>query len=256
MIIYEYYDTDDLIMNKPCFLDGVGNIYPVILNDYKKFSKYINYIKFNKELIGVKSDDISLLKLMFFSYVKSYTDNVFNGDQSEAIEKVSSDLIDLFKIVLKKNFELKICDEDIYFLSTEKDDMSEINEDNYDIIRGIILKQNVIHEEKIYEDEVANKWLKKAKKAHSKNQIDLAEIIALVKNNNGLTYSEILEQNMFQLYLDFKSISIGKEYEASILFKTVSDKVQNVDYSKLNIEELFNEKEHLMTADSLYNKLG
>lgn len=256
MIIYKYYDTDDLIMNKPCFLEGVGNVYPIVLNQYKEFSKYINYIKFNKELIGVKNDDISLLKLMFFSYVKSYTDNVFKGDQSEAIEKVSSDLIELFRIVLKKNFELKICDEDIYFLSAEKDDISEINEDNYDIVREIILKQNVIHEEKIYEDEVANKWLKKAKKAHSKNQIDLAEIIALVKNNNGLTYSEILEQNMFQLYLDFKSISIGKEYEASILFKTVSDKVPNVDYSKLNIEELFNEKEHLMTADSLYNKLG
>ena len=257
MIIYGDYTTDDLILNLPCTeIKEIGTIYPIRIIDYKKFINSSQCLRMTKEKLKIK-EDISNLKLAFFGMIRLY-EEILKIDDAKYLEKlVIDEFKSLLKLVTKKDFEFGTYGDKIAFTSEVGEEFFEVNEENFDDLREIVFKQNVIVEEVEYEDKEVNKWLKKARKAHNKNGgIEFAEMVALVKNNGGLTYKEVCNQNIFQLYIDFKTITLSKSYDTSILFKTVSDKVESVDYTKLNIDEMFKVNEHLKQASGLYKKLS
>ncbi|MGL4450750.1 MAG: hypothetical protein ACRCX8_18975 [Sarcina sp.] len=256
MIIWNDYTTDELAMDLPCEHMEIGNIYPVRIKDFKEFSKYIYLLKITKEKLQIEDSELSDLSIAILGYTKVHTDEL--GLEFEDAYKLTVDnFIELIKIVTHKIFELGSIGDEIAFICEEDDRTFEISESNFSDFRDIVLKQNVVVEEKEYKDKVVNKWLKKARKAHSKDGgIEFAEMLAVVKNHTGITYRDLAMENIFQLQLDFKTVVLNKSYDTSILFKTVTDKVESVDYTKLNIEEMFEVKEYLTSASSVLGKMS
>lgn len=258
MIIYKDYDTDDLIMNKPCMLEGVGHIYPVLLKDYKEFSRFIPLLKQNKKLLKMEESKEPLLNIIINSMVSNLMkDERYDLVLETARHYVSYEFERLFKMITNKDFKCYFCDDDMYFLiDNDKEDLSRIDGENYDCLREIILKQNVIQEEKIYKDKLVEAWIKKAKRSKQGKHHDLAELIAVVKNNNRLKYEDIINQNMFQFYMDLRSISLDKSYHASIIFKTVDSKYPTVDYMNIDVDEIYNDDDskYMKSSNSITDK--
>lgn len=260
MIIYKDYDTDDLIMNKPCMLDDVGYVYPVLLKDYKEFSRFIPLLKQNKKLLKMEESKETLLNII----INSMVNNLMKDERYDLVLEtaryyVAHEFEKLFKMITKKDFKCYFCDNDIYFLiDNDKEDLSRIDGSNYDCLREIILKQNVIQEEKIYEYKLVEAWIKKARKKNSKQgkHHDLAELIAVVKNNNKSRYEDVINQNMFQFYMDLRSISLDKSYHASIIFKTVDNKYPSIDYMDIDIEDIYNDDDskYIKSLNSITDK--
>lgn len=256
MVLYENYSTDELIMNLPYEHIEIGKIYPIILKDFKEFSKGLPFLKITKEKMQLEENELSNMSLAIFSIAKMYVDEFGIGFEI-AYKMAIDNFTDLIRLITKKDFELGSVGEEMAFIYEENERTFEISESNFDTFREIVLKQNVVVEEKKYKDKVVDKWLKQASKAHSKDGgIEFAEMLSVVKNHTGMTYKDLMEQNIFQLYLDFKTVVLNKSYDTSILFKTVSDKIESVDYTKLNIDEMFEVKEYVTSASAILGKMS
>jgi hypothetical protein len=221
---------DDLkyIFAQPDYIEGVGYIYPIKLGNYEMFQEYsrILYVSKNHFL----DDSLPLLAFIFINakYL-GYTE-----------EKLKKTFEDLFSLVLRK--DIKFCSDNKKFwfqtIQANKNNKEELVQldigfNNYDQIRSIIMKQNLMFEQKIYRNPKVQEWANKVIEARSKNSnITLTDIISTVSVYKGVSYEELKEYTLYQLYADFHRIRKMKNYEADVIFRSVSDKVTIEDFAE------------------------
>ena len=227
------------IFAQPEHIEGIGDIYPIKLKDYDKFQECSNLLYISKK--HFQECDIPLLGLIFMSAEQL---GIKEEDLILSFEK-------LFSLVLRKTISLHSNNENFWFQDKIESEMKYntiINFFNYDELRTIIMKQNLIFEPKVYKDPLVQEWANKVLESRSKNsvKITIEDFITTVKNFGGLTYEQLMEQTIYQLYADFYRIGKFKQFEQTSLFATVSmEKIsiehfaQSLDMWKSPYDNLF-----------------
>lgn len=252
----------DSLFEKPTMLDGVGELYPIYIKDYEEFNnKYMKYIIINHEQLNLNYDssiiDALILMGSFEKQSKSIEKDVTcNGAFSSTIindplammekENKNDKVEDILNISEESLLDTinEMCDM-LHYLFKKKVTFSEnflgfniwtndnismpLAEKEYRILREIVMIQNGIAEQKVYKDKIIEEWVAKAKKARRKKEIKFNDLIIFVKNKSSLSYKDIMNMNLLQFYCDYYHYIHESDYDTSILFKTVSDKVPNVD---------------------------
>lgn len=238
--IYKDYTTNNVLMNEP-YKDDNLILYPIKVKDYNKFLRYSNYLLYSKKHYGVKDRKIKLLDIVLGNFIAIYMqqDNI---EENIALQKVVKELEELFTMVCMEKISLDMENgKDIVFINESK--TIYITPKNFDKLRIIVLKQNLLQEPKLFEDEMekklAEKWLK-AKQSKNKNKINgIGEMANLVSCATGKSYNELYNQNILQFYVDYDRCVNNENYKVTSMFRTVSDKIDIVDYTKEVISSLY-----------------
>lgn len=210
------------IFAEPDYVKGINEdnpiiLYPIKLKDYDKFEKCSNLLYLSKD--HFEDCDIPLLVLLFAIHDKLGLE----AEDGKTLEKMIEYLTTLFSLVTQKQ---------VVFISGENyegfliDNINIISTHNYDEIRKIIMQQNLMFEQKVYKNPIIQEWANKVIAARQKNglKMTLEDMITTVKNYDGLTYEQIKEQSIYQIYSDFYRIGSILGYWQSSLFATVMEK--------------------------------
>src|SRR5665647_2501033 len=202
------------IFAQPDLIEGTDKnnpivIHPIQLKDYDKFQECSKLLYLSKK--HFEENSYPLLALVFMSHQQ------FEMAQEELIENLCL----LFSLVTQK---------EVNFISGENvegfliDNINLISVDNYDDVRALIMRQNLMFDQKIFKDPLVQEWANKVIMSRQKNSanITMEDMITTVKNDDGLTYEQVKNQTVYQLYADFYRIGKFMQFQQSSLFATVS----------------------------------
>lgn len=238
MVIFRDYTTDELVMNLPCDIGNNILLYPTLVKDYKDFNKYVKYIVLGRKHLQLNKD-ISLLQgviLFNISVMNGDSVNLSEEKSINSMQTVLSELCELFSMATKANISYNG-----NFEFSNSDKTIVINDKNFNTLRIVLLKMNMLREPKIYEREIDRKWEQKALIARSKNNknIELGEILTIVRNTTHERYEDLINMNIFQLYCDYFRIQQVMNHRDTALFATVSDKVKPTDFIDSIVDVLY-----------------
>lgn len=240
--------TLNYIFGKPKYLVGIGEIFPIRLNDLDEFNEVSGLLYISRN--HFESNNIPLLDLLFLSadHLKTTKENIVLS-----LEK-------LFSLVLRK---------DVFFVVDKRDDDAisrysffidehhSISNKNYDELRQIVMKQNLMFEQKVFKDKIVQEWANKVIEAKSKNsaKITTEDIITTVSVYKGIDYDKLKDYTIYQLYADFYRVRKIKKHESDIIFRSVSDKVTIEDFAE-EIQMFKNPYDDLFVSKSKLSKLN
>jgi hypothetical protein len=156
----------------------------------------------------------------------------------------SSELTQNLKLTYE-NFLDKFCKlfslvtlKEVYFI--EKDltfwvnDGGYINPTNYEKVRAIIMRQNLIHEQRVYKTKLMNEWAMKAIKAKQKNapKMSLEDMVSTVSVGAGKNYCDLQEYTIYQIYSDFYRLRKIINYDTTVQYKCVGSDIKLEDYAE------------------------
>lgn len=232
-------ELDNYFM-KPQFLEGIGNIYPISISDYEKFSslarKYItqgittlhNLYKVNKKVnvldyfvdMGMKMDkELSDLKSIQNNIPRDEDEKNKIDELNKLYEVYSSGQIlvysiyemeELFSLILKKKviFKYSITEDGLNYIFDIGDGLY-ITRDNFKEFRSIIMWQNLLYEIPTSKDKKINESIQQSIKSQSKNNKggDLCAMISAVGIERGLSDDEIFQYTYYRLRFDYEIIT-------------------------------------------------
>lgn len=199
------------IFGNPDYIDKVGYIYPIKLKDYSEFIDCSNCLYISKNHFEDDYQVHPLLELIYYG-VKEIN--------------IETHLKKLLSLVTRKNVEFYNINDEIFFrLETGE----VIDSSNYELIREIIMRQNLMFEQKIYKDKRVQAIMYKVFEARSKSSVkmEFEDIVSTVSVFTGKHYSDLAEYTVYQLKTDFNRISKFKQYDTNVAFKCVSS--SNID---------------------------
>jgi hypothetical protein len=238
------------IFAQPNYIDGFDKdnpivIYPVRLKDYDKFTEVSHLLYISKN--HFEENEYPLLALVFMCMQQ------LNLTQEEIIKKLE----DTFSIVTRK---------EVIFVSDEKhkiegfiiDGKNIITVQNYEQVREIIMKQNLMFEQKVYKNKLVQEWANKVLESRAKNsaKISIEDIITTVSVYKGKSYDELMNYTIYQLYADFYRIRKMKQYDTSTLFATVSTEKFSIEDFAEEINMFKSPYDDLFVDSSKLNKFG
>lgn len=198
--------------------------------------------------------DLQVVSLTKDHLINKYSELNKDGSLTEFIEEISK----------RELFELAVTIPELqesYFRLFTKvfgndEFLSEITTDNFNIYRKLIMDMNFVKEEIINPNPEIQKAIERSKrvKAAEGEPMEFADIVSSVVGFNGLTYQNINEFTIYQLYMTFHRIAQIKNYDTSTLFATVSDKVKVDNWSK-HID-LYAEEKHFISQDEFKKNAG
>jgi hypothetical protein len=102
----------------------------------------------------------------------------------------------------------------------------KINNQNFDYYRKLIMDMNCVKEEVINPNPEIQRFIEKSKRVKQQDSepLTFADIVSSVVGYNGLSYQDINEMTVYQLYMTFHRIAQIKGYDTAVLFKTVQEK--------------------------------
>jgi hypothetical protein len=217
---------------QPDYIDNLGEVYPVKLKDYDKFHKYSKILYISKNHFS--DTNISLLNLIF-SNVESL---------GFTMEELIISLENLFSLVLKKTTKLNTLENRCWF---QTEDSKVINVLNYDMIRSIIMKQNLMFEQKVFKNKKVQEWANTVLEAKSKNQpkIGMEEIVTTVASFTGKHPWDLENYTIYQIYSEFYRIRKLKSFDVLSMARShgadieVDDFAEDLDIYKNPYDSLF-----------------
>lgn len=246
MEIFKNYTTSNVLFDEPFETKSI-KLYPIKVKDYRKFEQYLNFFMFSKQHYGIADNyDIPLLDYSIsvnIARLQSIRTNKRKTEGELLLETLNA-LCEAFSILCR---ELIIYDNaklnEGVILFRNSDNSIQIDSGTFEFIRPIILKQNAITEPKIFEDDIearlAEKWANAQAKKNKGSISGLGEMANLISCYTGKTYEQLYNQNLLQLYSDFQRCINTENARATNLFRTVSDKVQVVQFAHGVIGELY-----------------
>jgi hypothetical protein len=238
-------ESPKYILGMPEYVDRVGEIYPVKIKDYDKFSKCASILQVSKKMLEGKVDDDSKLEQI------DLLDIILQLSAEQ--EGLLDDLVDLLSLVLKSKIRFSHNQESYCF---RIDENNKITPKNFDEVREIIMKQNLLHEPKVFKSPLVQKWAEKVLKAREKNaaNITFEDMITTVAALAGKNYYDIGEYTIYQLKAEFGRIVKDKAYHTAwyqIIASQGSAKVdiehfaESLDLFKNPYDDLFKNSDKL-----------
>ena len=215
------------IWGLPEEVNGIGNIYPVKMIDYDRFNSVSNYLRYAKGHFQLPKGDSSKIPLL---------DLLLHFFREDEIDKK---LCILFSIILRSEVSFMTNGEDYYFQSEEVEEDGKIiyhciNRDNYDEFRQVVMKQNLIHEPKVYKNKMVQQWAEKVLNARNKNSanIEVEDMITTVSAFTGKNYNVLMNSSIYQLYADFYRVRKMKNFDTSVLAGAVGGEMKLEDFAE------------------------
>lgn len=241
--IYEY-TTDDLIMDEPCYIKTIGNIYPIKVKEWLKFQKYIPYLVNSKKHLKLKDTDSLLDSLIWLGAVSKNKGNLLDFENDGWIiyfNKAMQEFEELFSMLTKKTirrFELGG-----RFLFTDDKGECMINDTNFEELRQVVMKMCLLREMKIFDDKLYEQMYYKALRANRKEGISFDDILLTVVQDMKYSFDYIYNINVFQLYSLYHRVAHVKNSDAITIYRTCSEKLPNINYTDGVINNLYKEKD-------------
>lgn len=193
------------------------------------------------------------------SIIHKYIGMNENGYLTEYIEELKK--ADLFTIVGSIP-ELQQAYFNLFRRSFNNDEaIAEINSENFHYYRNLILKINCTKEDNANPNPEIQAFIEASRKAKllESDNLEFADMVSSIVGYNGLTYDDINNFTIYQLYMTFYRIGHFKNYDTSSLFATVSDKVKIESWSKhINLFEeeknTISQKEFRKTTGSIISE--
>jgi hypothetical protein len=226
----------DYISGKSKHLDGIGGIFPIKIKEYDEFDKCSSVLYYAKQHFQIE-EDYPLLTLLI----------------SLRDEKLIKDLEKLFSLVTQR---------EVFFISTENiygfviDEEHMINADNYDEVRKVIMKQNLMFEQKVYKNKLTQQWAEEVLKARKKNSVEVGieDMLTTIHVVSGVSYHSLMDYTIYQLQASFNRISKIKGYDTNIAFKCAGADQVNLDYFAEKIDMFKNPYDDIFKSkDKLKN---
>ena len=262
MSIYKDYDLDDILLDKPCIFEDKLPLYPIKIKYRKEFSQYAMFVIFSAEHYKIDEDEQSLLLIALTNYIGMINGGKYPEDRI-LIDKLFSvavnSFIELFGIITRGQIlKLSIDKETNRYIFVNENNNPVITDWNFNKIRHIILKQNLMFEPLVYDDADDEHWANKAKRARQKQNKDFGdwEKINIVSCNKLVSYDYIRDNyNILQLEADYCRIMKNKEVEDIQAWRKVCDeknakKLPSVSYSDAIFKELFKNPEESLWKDA------
>lgn len=205
-----------------------------------KVKEYPNYFH-DLHLFSLSKDE------MIYQFVKinenGELDNFINQIKKMTLFELSTSLPELrsaYFNVFTKVFQ-------------SEDVLGLIDEDNFYYYRNLIMRMNVLKEEKINPNPEIQKALERSKrvKARENGIITFADMVTSVVGFNGLSYKDINEFTIYQLHMTFYRIAKIKNYDYAVIAATVSSDAKIESWSK-HID-LFEDEKHAYTYEQFRN---
>jgi putative component of toxin-antitoxin plasmid stabilization module len=234
----------DYYLGKPDYLDCIGYVYPIKIENYEKFQDCCRLLYISRH--NYPECDYPLLDLVLAS-AKS-----INMKEVEVIEKLQQ----LFILALRKEVKFKYSD-DYYLFMTE--DGHAVNKYNYDCIRKTIMQQNLMFEPKVYKNKLVQEWAEKVMEARAKNgvQTSIEDMCSTVVVFKGIHPYEIGQYSIYQLFADYYRIRYLKGFDVSVSAKcagsektVIEDFAKEIDLLKNPYDDLFVEKDKLKNINN------
>ena len=209
------------IFGKSTFIKNVGEIYPVKVKDYDVFSENSGLLYISKNHFDERFQQYPLLDLI----IASYSSLNLSG------EDFLNQFCQLFELVTCKKVSVGESNKQLMFKVGEN---NFINSENYEDIRKEIMRQNLMHEQKVYKTELMRKWAEKAMKAKQKTapKISLEDIITTISVGCSKTYSELENYTIYQIYSDFYRLRKMVEYDSNVQFRCAGADLKLEDYAE------------------------
>jgi hypothetical protein len=221
---------------QPDYIDGFDKensiyIYPVKLKDYDKFQDLSKILYISKNHFG--ENEYPLLALLFMA-----RDSLGIG-----LENLITNLSELFSLITNKKAQFITGKVEGFLL----DDNNFISVHNYEDIRKIIMKQNLMFEQKVYKNPKVQEWANKVLESKSKNQpkIGMEEILTTVSVFTGKHYWDLENYTIYQIYSEFYRIRKLKSYDISAMARShgadveIDDFAEDLDIYKNPYDSLF-----------------
>lgn len=128
------------------------------------------------------------------------------------------------------------------------------NEEMFDYYRGLILRTNVLKEEKVNPNPEIQAAIERSRRLKNQGQekFTLSDMVSSVAILSGISYQEIMEWTVYQLHMSFYRVSQLMNYNTGTLFATVTGEMKEVENWSKHID-LFEEEKYYMTHDQ-FNK--
>ncbi|MGZ9868116.1 hypothetical protein ACU3L3_06815 [Priestia endophytica] len=207
------------IFGLPTEHEDVGNIYPILVKDSEEFDQYSGLLAQGKQHFPNKKDTPLL-------------ECIYTASEQEATPLILAYLGQLFKLVLRvKEIEIKHDGKHWYYLiegsTPHVDSEGNVKEkiitvDNYDSIREIIMKQNLIVEPRFFKDPRVAKKAQSFLETKAKGGIEMTmeDKITTVSVWVGKTYEELSNYTIYQLESEFGRICQLADYQSQVLMMT------------------------------------
>lgn len=137
----------------------------------------------------------------------------------------------------------------------EDDGIPKLTEDNFEFYRKLVLTMNCTKEEIVNPNPEIQRAIERSKRVKSQEgePLHFSDIVTSVATS-GISYAEINEYTIYQLYMTFHRIGQFKNYDTTTLFKTAFDKVDIDSWSK-HID-LFAEEKHFVSQEQFKKSTG
>lgn len=229
---------DDLrnLFGEPKFVEGIGDVYPIQLSDWTIFNFYSPVIQLRLEQFENRTDDMTLFDCL-----------IREGKKDQRI-----------LIMLKEALHMILKVEDIAFGESDGQhrfvygEEYEINRENYDEFRKVVMEQNLMIEPKIYKNKLMQKWAEMALKARSSKGIEMTfedkiTTLAAWDGNKPTFYKDYTYyqfEAMFQRMCQFKnfdsqSIMMANPYAAESVSKSMEHFAQSINLRKDPYDDVF-----------------
>lgn len=217
-------------------VDGI-ELFPISVLDWEEFSEVASkYLLYGYNFINYRLKPEKKMKL--FDLVISIIANaVVEGKDYEG--KAIRDFERVFELTTKRKATLKM-DERSHW-GVEIEDTGIVNQHNYDAIREVIMRQNLMFEPLIVEDEYTQKVIDKAIKVRNKSggDFDFQSMLVYVCNKKQILPSQMRDYTYYQLRCDNEMYQRMEFNDSIHAYRSQGAKVDNINTYK-ELETLSN----------------
>jgi hypothetical protein len=210
------------IFAEPEVVDGIS-IYPIHMRHYDEFMNVANILTISYDNFDVES----IKKALNGGTLPLFDLIMLNYEQQKQLHVVIELFKKIFTFVCKQKIEY---DEKLNIFLLEGTDLA-IDRDNYDEIREIILRQNLIFTPPVYKNKLVQEWAELALQARAQSslKITIEDMITTIVACNGMDINVLADYTIYQIKSIFQRVLKLKNYDATVLFKTVDGKI-NIDH--------------------------
>ena len=213
--------------------DEVGGIklYPVRLLDWEEFSPLANkFLLYGYDFLYFRTGATEETKL--FDLIIAFVSGEVIQTESLECESIK-DLERMFSIVLRKEMKFSLnSDSTLWGLKSEDGDF--INRNNYDEIREIIMRQNLLHEPLIVEDEYSQEIIDNGIKAMSKGngEFSFESMVSYVCCLKGIDSKELDDYSYYRLRCDVEMLQRVETNRAIHIYRSQGAKATTINEFK------------------------
>lgn len=186
-------------LGKSEIVDGI-ELFPISVLDWEEFNEVgAKFLLYGYNFINYRLKPEKKMKL-FDLVISLIASEIVEGRDMEG--KSIQDLERLFELVTKRPATLKTNKQGHWFVEIEETGV--INQHNYDAIREVIMRQNLMFEPLIVEDEYTQKVIDKAVKTRNRSggEFDFHSMLVYVCNKKQILPSQMGDYTYYQLRCD------------------------------------------------------